>query len=106
MTDSFYDDPWGDDDANSDEGKEEGYTEFCISPWGTEEILKKRQERQRQREGKSSGSLWIDLMEQQHKREQERRNQGQNPGAIPPRNLGSNRFGRGNRGRWNDPGNN
>ena len=106
MTDPFYDDPWGDDNANSDEGKEKGYTEFCFSPHGsteaTEEALKKRQEQR----DKNSGSLLMYLMEQQHKREQERRNQGQDPGAIPPRNLGSNRFGRGNRGRWNDPGNN
>lgn len=104
MTDSFYDNPWGDDNANSDEGKKKSYTEFCISPWGkvTEEILKKRQEQR----DKNSGLLLIDLMEQQHKRGQERRNQGQDPGAIPPRNLGSNRFGRGNRGRWNDPRNN
>ncbi len=97
MTDSFYND-------NPDN---EADFEFCISPYGSKEATEKVwKERQRQREGKGSGSLWIDLMEQQHKREQECRNQGQDPGAIPPRNLGSNRFGRGNRGRWNGPGNN
>ena len=82
---------------------------FCarsavIPPWAfrpTRDDRKKVwEERQKRREGKSSGSLWIDLMEQRHQREQERR-KGQNPGAIPPRNLGPNRFGRGDR--WNGP---
>ena len=65
-----------------------GYTEFCISPYGTEEATKKVwEERQKRRERpESSGSLWIDFMEREKRRTQ---------GAEPPHHLGANRFGRG-----------